>query len=427
MCAPDIEPACAEAVGPANAAVVVQAAAIAGAPVNQQMAAVMQSFSGDDSYTGQAFIHDFDEAAAQSAWTEPQQFMFAKRLLVGTAKTLLTAVNVHTWPDLRKELRAEFVSAMSISAVHKALANRRKQTSETAQQYCIAMRQIALMAEHRLDERDLIAYIVDGLAQDKSDRLFFAAATTFNELRALIVRHKETIGIVSGSSAPSSAMQRRNPFSSSSSFVGPTTASPSARQRCYNCQEEGHFALDAWRNGYAAALAESRTVATNMGAQQEHRMAANTDMADGHRQQAMQSSVHNVGAAEQLVDTAVHNNNFVEQVSMHILNGASRAVITFGAFLDTGSPACFVQSRYIPPAFFCDSGSNQKFVGLNCSPLCVLGTICASVNFRGQRFDNVRFHIVPRYSAEVSCSRTLYVYWRIRLASCAQLWTRFAT
>lgn len=427
------------------------AAAHGGAPGVQQLPAVppqpafvvaddvtnkVEAFSGDDRYTVQAFINNLEEAAVQFGWTAAQQFMYAKRLLKGTAKTLLSAIDVRTWADLRRELQAEFGPAMSISAVHKALASRRKQITETAQQYSIAMRQIAAMAVQRLDERDLVSYIVDGMAQDKSDRLFFAGATTLNELRVLMMRYKETIGVVTaGVRTTSPALARPNPFS------GPTSSTATAaRPRCYNCQEEGHFAStckkprrsaacfacgqeghvqslcprrqtpkpvgyinvdDVWQKGYEAAMVDARTIASNGGVVQDGRLNASVVGAAGcqpHTDQlaAQQVAVANCdeSAADRLAETSTYNNNFVEKVSLFILNGTNRAVVTFKALLDTGSPACFVQAKFIPAAFLCDSNPNEKFTGLNGSPLCVLGTVCAAVSFRGQRSENVRFFVV---------------------------------
>lgn len=175
-------------------------------------------FTGDDRYTVRAFIANVEAAAEQFGWTDLQTFVNAKRFISGTAKSLLRAVQVQSW------------------AIHKMLASRRKNVGETAQQYSIAMREIAAMGP--VDEADLIGYIVNGIARDKSERLFFASAVDMNGLRGLLIRYNE---IVASDPVPCPQVEKRNAFASAPTTSAQVQSMPT-RLRCYNCQDVGHFA-----------------------------------------------------------------------------------------------------------------------------------------------------------------------------------------
>lgn len=449
-----------------NAAVVPPAVAHPMRHHAEDVANAVEVFSGDDRFTVRAFIASFEAAALQFGWSDAQMAMYCKRFVSGTAKSLLRALQVHTWHDIRCELLAEFASAMSASAVHKMLASRRKHPGESPQQFSIAMREIAAMGQ--VDEIDLVSYIVDGIARDKSERLFFAGATDFNTLRILLNRYQD---IVSASSAPAHT-EPRNPFA-----VASTSTVSASRPRCYNCQEVGHFASSCgkvrrpaacfvcgqaghvqaqcprrqqqqnqvanieyergWRNGACSVQREPYVDAGRVfdsasapdGVQQCRQAATDADprahtapayyhpapivapayyhpvpiAAPAYRQPAsiVAPAYHQPApivvpgsALGQLNEMTPIENDFNEQVSLSISIGNANAIIKISALMDTGSPSCFIQAKYVPPAFMCDSVRSDEFFGLNGSRLCVLGTICGSILFRGQKADNVRIHVV---------------------------------
>lgn len=326
----------------------------------------VERFSGDDQYTVEAFISDFEAAAVRGGWTEAHQFTFAKRFLIGTAKAYMRAIDAQEWNDLRRELLAEFGSRISTSAIHRLLANRRKQQGESAQKFCIAMREIS---RGRVDEADLVKYIVDGLTTNRNERLFFAGATSFNDLRILLARFQETVGTLTGPS-PIGVVASRNPFTRGVSNTVP-------RLRCFNCQEEGHF---------ASSCAKPRRMSGCFSCGQE-----------GHIQAKCPSRRENqVGKIDWREESASsrETNNFNEEVSLFLSVENVFVVLKISALLDTGSPSCFIQAKFVPTALIMSSVKNENFVGLNGSPLCVLGSICCSINFRNKIFKNVIIYVV---------------------------------
>lgn len=372
-------------------------------PFAEDLANAVDIFSGDDRYTVGAFVINFESAAQQFGWSEAQMAVYAKRYISGTAKSLLRTVRTQTWADIRRELQTEFGSAMSASAVHKMLANRHKEDGETVQQYSIAMREIASMGE--VDEADLVSYIVDGLARDKSERLFLAGATNFNELRSLLVRYNEMV--VKKDIVPPVVIThpvRRNPFSGEIH----QQSSKAQRLRCFNCNEVGHFASSCpqrqtkqvanvtynWRDEQLpttgccqGCLQSGRKI--NIESEQQNEPSRDASVPK------QQSTAVNVDRGS--IDSKVGymtDNNFNEGVSLNLYNGKEKVTIGFTALMDTGSPTNLVQAKFVPSAFLKDPIRGVEFVGLNGSRLHIVGSISGSIIFRGRSSDDNILHVV---------------------------------
>ncbi|KAH8322220.1 hypothetical protein KR059_008164, partial [Drosophila kikkawai] len=70
--------------------------------------ALIQCFSGDDGYPILRWINDFEHIMNTYDVPDHRRFIFAKRMLTGSAKTQMIHVNPVTWITLRKELLAIF-------------------------------------------------------------------------------------------------------------------------------------------------------------------------------------------------------------------------------------------------------------------------------------------------------------------------------
>lgn len=62
-------------------------------------------------------------------------------------------------------------------------------------------------------------------------------------------------------------------------------------------------------------------------------------------------------------------NTFSEEVSLFFDNGIVHAFLKFTALLDTGSPSCFIQAKFVPSAFLDGTLTRDEFVGLVCAYL----------------------------------------------------------
>ena len=65
-------------------------------------------FSGDDNFTIQRWIKHFEDSSALYKWTEFFKFVYAQRLLTGTARLFLRSSTAKNWNDFKAELLSEF-------------------------------------------------------------------------------------------------------------------------------------------------------------------------------------------------------------------------------------------------------------------------------------------------------------------------------
>lgn len=371
---------------------------------NQDIENAVTIFSGDDSHQIGAFVKEIESAAQQFGWTPIQTSIYAKRFVSGTAKTFLRTVKAHTWPEIRQLLEEEFASNLSTAALHKMLAGRRRADGETTQQYTVAMRAIAALGE--IEERDLISYVIDGVARNQMERLFLSGASTFAELRVILSRFEETsvqqqssnqtrwrsetIRQQSGQRSDPTPMHSTNNNNNAfrtnvyqkrfeqnrTSQIDDAPRRPPLR--CYNCNGVGHFA--------SACLHQRQNTPTCLKCG-----------AKGHLQwQCTGESIARNTEVSNIDTVQRETHTFREPVSLLMSNISSSVNLKITALLDTGSPISFIQSKYVPQVFF-DSlvkGPNVQFTGLNGSRMDTICFIVVTVLFKNRPPSNIKMAIV---------------------------------
>lgn len=338
-------------------------------------------FSGDDQYGVRSFVADFEMVAEQFGWSDGLKAIFVKKYIRGTAKAFLRVFNhALTWNEIKDELMAEFGTSVSAADVHKKLANRKKLSTESPQQYVIAMREISIGGN--VTEPDLVNYIISGLAQDKSERLFFAGATSLAELRTLLARFQETVHrTFSGTSLQ---LQPSATVSNNWRSMNRTTVeikqqdirqqqpgnmqmqntNPSVHVKCFNCNEFGHI---------SAACGKPRRPLNGCFrcGDSGHRV-ADCPM----RAMPIKQEIANIISSDPEYE-------FYETVSFSLFNKLSETKISVQALLDTGSPVSFVQSKFIPPVFMENiCNVHTAFVGINGSRMDIIGKVSVSMVVR---------------------------------------------
>lgn len=87
---------------------------------------------------------DFEDMAKVLQWNNLQKFVYAKKLIVGTAQRFLRSErNITTWQVLRKKLIREFSAAPNSAEVHRKLMKEKMKTDDDVLNYFYTMREIA--------------------------------------------------------------------------------------------------------------------------------------------------------------------------------------------------------------------------------------------------------------------------------------------
>lgn len=137
----------------------------------------MDKFNGDVNVT--QWIDEFEETAN---WNDLEKLVYARRLLVYIPKRYVNSeLKPKAWSELKAKLIKEFKRDVNSGLIHKKLASSKKISNETLNQYVYRMSEIA--APIQLDVKALIMYIVDGIEDSKTNKLFLYQATTMSELK----------------------------------------------------------------------------------------------------------------------------------------------------------------------------------------------------------------------------------------------------
>lgn len=215
----------------------------------------LEVFAGDGQSVAE-WLNEFDGIAEICGWNNVKRYFYARRLLRGAAKLAMeSSTGVNTWPLLRNLLNNEFGEQISDREVHERLRNRKKDKSESFSAYAFAMRKLSKLGN--VDEKSLIAYIVDGIPDDPVNKTVLYVANTFDALKATFPVY-ETIKLAQkdagtnknsvGSSKTTNSVSSSRNFKRRCGFCGAlsheTPACPDKQKgpKCFKCGEFGHIA-----------------------------------------------------------------------------------------------------------------------------------------------------------------------------------------
>ncbi|XP_051864312.1 uncharacterized protein LOC127566327 [Drosophila albomicans] len=168
--------------------------------------------------------------------SEKKRFIFAKRLLTGSARSFMIETAALTWPVLRAELIAVFDLRVTVFDIFKQLEARKKSKNESALQYFFVMCSIARQVE--VATEDIIRFVVEGLGDNSGAASAMAYCESLDELRTKITIYDKI---------------KKVPVQPSKGEEQPKMMKPQVRAnymqdpeaiRCYNCRGMGHLARD---------------------------------------------------------------------------------------------------------------------------------------------------------------------------------------
>lgn len=142
----------------------------------------ISQFSGDDDLNVLNWVREFEEISDTVGWNVLQKFIFAKRLLRGSARLFANSLTgIKTWKSLKDELIKEFKKKFNSAEIHKQLSGRKKKKDETFLEYIYKM--TALANNGNVEEEALISYIIEGIGDKGTETYILYAAKTITELK----------------------------------------------------------------------------------------------------------------------------------------------------------------------------------------------------------------------------------------------------
>lgn len=197
----------------------------------------IDEFSGDDGKSVISWLRNFGEHCEILDMTMLQKFVFAKKMLRGSAKSFINCeARPRNYIDLVRALKKEFGASTNSALVHQQLAKRKKKPNETYRQYIYAMLDIASQAN--VETEAVITYIVDGLEGHPRHKANLYEARSIDSLKEKL-RVYELIQ----SKIPQDKNKHSNSDKKDENKNEKKSSSEKSSEkvnRCYNCGDKKH-------------------------------------------------------------------------------------------------------------------------------------------------------------------------------------------
>ncbi|KAL7733704.1 hypothetical protein ACLKA6_011442 [Drosophila palustris] len=196
--------------------------------------ALVRSFSGDDNYPVLLWTRDFEDIMDVYKVSPMKRFVYAKRLLSGSAQMYMHNTGILNWKDMKQELIHTFGHRVTAWDIGKQLEARKIKKGESALQYFVAMCSIAMQAE--LATSDVIQFIVHGLQDKTGAAASMMYCTSLDELREKLLIYDQFRQV------PGAVVNRAAGYEHTSPKT--PVAQQSGEMRCFNCRKLGHRMSD---------------------------------------------------------------------------------------------------------------------------------------------------------------------------------------
>lgn len=345
----------------------------------------LPQFSGDDNYCVRKWLHDFEESADLLEWNDKRRYVYAKRLLVGTAKYFLRTTSCRSWLELKNALIREFNRKITNAEVHNRLRKRKKEKSESLQRYVLCMQEISSLSS--VEESDLIQYIIDGIPGSEQSKLLLYNANTLQDLKVALRKFDKFTSHTSSTSYTSSASNA--PVKSRLNH-GPNKDDSQVKTniKCFNCNGIGHMSSACKKprrpKGSCFKCGDPEHKAHECGATKSAVMSVcNSEGAP---------SIPPVPPKHQDQQLYVHNlqNEFESILRYNFIIGQEDNFdysCSLETLLDSGSPISFIQRKYLPDFLINTTkpDNGEKFCGINGSPLSIEGSTLVNLDFNDKK------------------------------------------
>ncbi|XP_073829588.1 uncharacterized protein [Musca autumnalis] len=183
----------------------------------------LPKFTGDDDHDVTKWVDEFERVTNVVGCAEAEKFIYARRLLDGSAKLFMRSAKAESWVALKKELCAEFHKEVGAKEILRKLGNRKwKKGQESLHRYTLEMQELSEGAP--ITQAELVEFITEGMQDKSMAALVFLNATTVADFKKLIPKYEKMV-------AERAQKQVK--------FTAVETVMPEIR--CFNCQGIGHY------------------------------------------------------------------------------------------------------------------------------------------------------------------------------------------
>ncbi|XP_073826357.1 uncharacterized protein [Musca autumnalis] len=183
----------------------------------------IMKFTGDDNQSVAKWTKEFERVTSVIGCNSTEQFLFARRMMAGSASLFMRSSNATTWEEFKKELNAEFTRSMGVKEALKKLENRKwHRQAESLHRYTLIMQELA--EDTPINEAELVEYIVEGIQDKEFTATIPINYTTLAAFKKCIPKYEPIL-------------KER----------GVKQAVRKTEVRCYNCQQFGHYSGECKR------------------------------------------------------------------------------------------------------------------------------------------------------------------------------------
>ncbi|XP_073814738.1 uncharacterized protein [Musca autumnalis] len=180
-------------------------------------------FTGDDEQNVVKWTREFERITTVLGCGATEKFLYARRMMAGSAGLFMRSSEAKTWQDFKQELEIEFKRSMGIKETLKTLENRKwNRQAESLHRYTLVMQELAEGTP--VTEAELIEYIVEGVKDRSLATTMSLNHTTLASFKSCIPKYEK--------------MLRERSQQRVTNAMRPK----SAEVRCYKCQQFGHYA-----------------------------------------------------------------------------------------------------------------------------------------------------------------------------------------
>lgn len=152
----------------------------------------LEKFDGESNKDVNQWLDDFEEQSIIFGWAELEKLVYARRLLAGSAKLYANCeLRPKTWIQLKAGLIREFEVKVNSALVHEQLRDSKKKKNESYREFCYRM--IEMAAPAKIETAAVITYIVNGINDTMTNKMFLYSAISLNDLKEKIRVYEEAM------------------------------------------------------------------------------------------------------------------------------------------------------------------------------------------------------------------------------------------